>query len=165
MHLKTSCPQIKVDYTILELAETVEQGNNLFSEFSDVKFISEFPQEHEFFDILFFGSSLQYFENYEDIIKSSCSYKPGRIILCDCPMGVVDTFVCAQVNMMPDRAIPINVFNIEEIISIFDKNGYDLTLKTVSHYPFHDFLNYGNDVSRSRFYNLIFLNKQSFPMG
>jgi putative methyltransferase (TIGR04325 family) len=38
-NLKVSCPQVKVDYTILELAETAERGNSLFSDFTDVNFI------------------------------------------------------------------------------------------------------------------------------
>ena len=153
--LKISCPQVKVDYAILELADTVEQGNLLFAEFSDVKFIAEMPSENERFDVIVFGSSLQYFEKYIDIIRTTCSYRPETIILTDCLMGVVDTFVCAQLNV-PDRVLPMWVFNRAEIISLFSDHGYSLQLKSISHFPFHNFANYNNDVSKTRYTNLIF---------
>lgn len=155
MNLKTSIPEINCCYTILELEETARQGNDLFSDLADVKFISEFPQENDVFDLVLFGSSLQYFENYTSIIRSTCNLKPETIILTDVPMGIVETFVCAQVNML-DRVIPMNVYNLHEIVQLFGSHGYSVASKTVSYYSFHDFHNYDNDASRAYFYNLIF---------
>ena len=153
--IKISCPQIKVDYTILELPETVIQGNKLFSEFSEIKFVTEIPQKDETFDICLFASSLQYFEDYKGIIQVACIYKPQWIILVDHPMTNSPSFVCAQVNMS-DRVIPIMVFNLLNIIQIFGVHGYNLKMKSISHYPFHNFSNYENDLSKTNFYNLIF---------
>jgi putative methyltransferase (TIGR04325 family) len=155
MNLRASIPAINCDYTILELDETVREGAALFSDFADVRFISEFPHKIGVFDLVLFGSSLQYFEDYATIIKWTCDLKPEAIILTDFPMGIVKTFVCAQVNML-NRVIPMNVCNLEEIVCLFGSYGYAVASKTVSYYSFHDFSNYDNDASRTNFYNLIF---------
>lgn len=153
VNLKASCPQLRVDYTILDLPETAQQGQALFSEFADVNFIADFPEKGQF-DVLLFGSALQYFENYRETIERTLAYNPEIVILTDHPMGIVKTFVCAQVNM-PDRVIPMMVFNVVQIVRIFEDLGYRLQMRTISHFPFHNFSNYENDISKSRYYNLI----------
>ena len=158
LNLKRACPRTKIHYTIIDLPETAEQGKNLYSAFSDIEFIKEFPPEHSDFDVIFFGSSLQYFQNYRDILKLVCSYTPETIILADHPMGIADTFVCAQINMA-DRVIPMNIFNIDELCSLFKTQGYVSVCRTLSHYPLHNFSNYNNEVSRTKFYNFIFKRK------
>ena len=158
LNLKRACPQRGIHYTIIDLPETVEQGKDLFSNFSDIEFIKEFPPERSDFDVVLFGSSLQYFQKYKDIVKLVCSYAPEIIILADHPMGVADTFVCAQINMA-ERVIPFNVFNIDELCNLFDAQGYASVLRTLSHYPFHNFSNYNDEVSKTRFYNFIFSRK------
>ena len=158
LNFKRACPQTGIHYTIVDLPETVEQGKDLFSAYSDIEFIKEFPPEHSDFDVVLFGSSLQYFQNYQDIVKLVCSYGPEVIILADHPMGIADTFVCAQINMA-DRVIPFNVFNIDELRNLFEAQAYAPVLKTLSHYPFHDFSNYNDEVSKTRFYNFIFSRK------
>ena len=158
INLKIASPSIKCNYTILELADTAAHGNELFRDFSDIEFISTFPSENECFDIVLFGSSLQYFEKYADAINTVCHYRPEIIILTDHAMGITDTFVSAQVNIR-DRVIPMLIFNLEEIILLFSANGYDCKLKTISHYPFHEFSNFGNNVAKLKFYNLVFKAK------
>jgi putative methyltransferase (TIGR04325 family) len=158
LNLKRACPQKGIHYTIIDLPETVEQGKDLFSAFSDIEFIKEFPPEASDFDVVLFGSSLQYFQNYQDIVKLVCSYDPEVIILADHPMGIAEIFVCAQINMA-DRVILFNVFNIDELLNLFEAQGYAPVLKTLSYYPFHDFSNYNDEVSKTRFYNFIFSRK------
>lgn len=157
INLKTACPSIQCSYTILELSDTTKQGRELFCDFSDIRFISTLP-ENERFDIVLLGSSLQYFEQYAEIIRTVCSCHPETIILADHPMGPAETFVCAQVNMR-GRVMPMMVFNLDEIIRLFGGYGYDCIMRTTSHYPFHDFENYGNEIAKTKFYNLVFKAK------
>lgn len=147
-----------MDYTILELAETAKQGSLLFRDFPDVRFASDMSQGQIQFDVVLFCSALQYFDNYIEMIEQATRYQAKTIILTDTLMGAAKTFVCAQVNM-PDRVIPMMVFNVKDIVGIFSGYEYDLQLKTISHFPFHTFSNYEGEAATTRYYNLIFSNR------
>lgn len=153
--LKFSCPQIKTQYTIYELPELVAQGEEFSKAFPELNFTSEFPAKPESYDIALLGSSLQYFENYKEVIKSTCQLNPKHILLTDHPMGTVDTFICAQVNMK-NRIIPRYVFNLNEIIALFKEKNYKLILKSINYYPFHNFSNYDGDYKKTQHYNVAF---------
>lgn len=155
INLKFSCPQIETEYTIYELPEIVSQSSIFSQEHGELKFTSDFSTINSDFDIVLFSSSLQYFENYKEIINLVCNFKPKFILLTDHTMGIVDTFVCAQVNMK-DRVIPRHVYNINEIISLFKTNNYELKLKSVNYHPFHNFFNYDGDYTNTTHYNLVF---------
>lgn len=157
--LKSSCPNIKVDYTIYELPEVAKQGEQLSKEINDLKFVSDLPQYNRL-DCVLFGSSLQYFENYAQVIDKVCSNNPDYVVLTDHPMGYFNSFICAQVNMK-DRVIPRFVFNIDEIVSLFNKNKYKLILKSLNFYPFHNFENYTGPESTAQHYNLIFKKEKN----
>jgi putative methyltransferase (TIGR04325 family) len=155
--LKFSCPHLKLHYYVYELPEITEAGKDLEREFpNELKFITDFKDLKT--DIILFGSSLQYFENYKEIVNDVCSLKPKHILLTDHPMGNVNTFVCAQVNMK-DRVIPRYVFNLDEIEVLFSKNNYYQSLKSVNYYPFHNFNNYDGEYKKCQHYNLAFTLK------
>ena len=155
LDLKFSNPEIKTEYTVYELPEIVQLGKEFSNTYKELNFCSDFPKKSESYDVILFGSSLQYFENYQEIIESTCALKPTYIILTDHPMGVVSSFICAQVNMK-DRVIPRYVFNLNEIILLFEEKNYKLIHKSVNFYPFHNFSNYEGDYQKTLHYNIVF---------
>lgn len=106
---------------------------------------------------MYFGSSLQYFENYRNILIETISLNPDYIVITDTPMGSMNTFVCAQVNMK-DIVIPRLVFGLEELLEFFKSEGFDLIHKSYMYYPFHNFDNYNPPYSNSLHTNLILGN-------
>jgi putative methyltransferase (TIGR04325 family) len=158
INLSLSLKSITYDYTIIELPETSNAGNMVFNSYSNIKFTSEFPASFESYDLVYFGSSLQYFDDYEKIIENVCSYSPFEIVITDLPMSGNKSFICAQVNMK-DRVIPINVFNLDDLLLVFERFGYKLNVITKSYYPFHDLSNYDLNIERMGFYNL-FLGRE-----
>lgn len=111
-------------------------------------------------DIVYYGSSLQYFDDNSKILTEAIQYKPRYVIVSDAPMGVQETFACAQVNM-PGIVIPRWVFNQNEIIRLFDYGGYELIHESANYYPFHNFYSYREPYQSIMHKNLIFVRKIS----
>ena len=152
--IKYSCPRLLLEYFVYDLPEVVELSAEFQSQYPDqLRFVRDYSLVQPTF--VLFGSSLQYFENYQEVIQEICALNPDLILLTDHPMGVPRTFVCAQVNMK-DRVIPRYVFEINEITGLFQKFGYSQILKSVNFYPFHNFDNYDGEHRNCQHYNLAF---------
>jgi putative methyltransferase (TIGR04325 family) len=150
-----SCPNIKIKSTVLELPNLISMYQKIYLN-EQIDFISDLSNiKVNDFDIIYFGSSLQYFENYmlvlEKIIKLGARY----IMISDTPMGEFETFVCAQVNMK-DNVIPILVFSVEEITKLISGYGYKIVHQSINYYPFHNFDNYPLPISSAKHMNIIF---------
>lgn len=159
LNLLYSCPIKKINFTLMDLAETVAIGKDLFKDHGTIEFITEFPTNRVGkFDIIHLASSLQYFEDYRVLLNSCCQLQPKYIFILDTTMGPAPTFACAQVNVA-DITIPRWVFNIDELIEIMKSGGFDVVYKSVNYYSFHDFSNYTGYESNTQKYNLIFQKK------
>lgn len=146
-HLKYSNPSIKLNYTILELPEVVEELRNV--EINELSFIDSFEKiQNKSFDIILFGSSLQYFENYMETIEKCAEFNSKFIVILDTTFSYAPTFVCAQVNM-PNRAIPRWVINFNEIENLMINHSYKKINHTFNYYQFHNFDNYNSDERNS----------------
>lgn len=156
--LKFSLPTKKVDVTVLELPSIAENGRRIFDKYSDISFVSTFPTEGAGFDVVYFGSSLQYFENFNEVLMNSASLEPEFIVIADTTMGPSQSFACAQVNMH-GRAIPRMVFSKLELIETLGKLGYQLVHQSVNYSPAHTFDNYESPVQLTRHWNLVFQRK------
>lgn len=156
--LKFACPKLKVEYTIYELPDLIKNSDEFSSQFpEELFFTSDFSSLKP--DIILFGSSLQYFENYREVISQVTKLNAKAILLTDHPMGIVPTFVCAQVNMA-NRIIPRFVFNKDEIINLFNESDYDLAMNSLNYFSFHNFENYEGDYKNCHHTNLIFKRKE-----
>lgn len=154
LHLKSSTHK-QYEYHILELDFTVEVLRLIFEK--EINFTAHTTLDRLFStpEIIYFGSSLQYFENYKKILFDALKLSPEYVIISDTPMAEVETFACAQVNM-PGIVIPRWVFNEDEIIATFKNDNYEICCRSTNYYPFHNFNNY-NDKYRNTFHtNLIF---------
>ena len=154
LYLRKSCSK-KYDYRILELEPTVELLKKTFKDFSELTCHVSLDSVSFKPEIVYFGSSLQYFSDYKSILLDAISYSPQFIIVSDTPMGNIESFVCAQVNM-PETVIPCWVFNYEEILFTLQVAGYKLIYQSLSYYPMHNFDSYPIRYQQVFFNNLIF---------
>lgn len=144
----------QIEYVIYDLPSIASFALKEFDGFKNLWFISDLPAEGNHFDLVIFGSSLQYFEDYSSILDQVINYSPKRVMIADTLMSSADSFVCAQVNM-PKRYIPMHVFNTESIRDFFIRNGYEISLFNRSYYPFHDLSNYDQSELQLDFYNCV----------
>lgn len=154
--LKFCLPTKTIEVTVVELSSIVESGRKLFQEYPGIEFVSAIPKGKERrFDVVYFGSSLQYFENYLSVLADSASLAPEFIIIADTTMGPAPAFVCAQVNM-GGRVIPKMVFNKLELIEALENGKYHLVHQSVNYWPAHTFDNYEPPARLTSHWNLVF---------
>jgi putative methyltransferase (TIGR04325 family) len=144
---------------VYDLTKTMNIGRDLFNNFpfktnSFVKFV-DCASEAGKVDIVYFGSSLQYFSDYKSIILSIIENSPKYIFMTDNFMSESASYATLQVNM-PNREIPYWIIGLNEIVSLLDANGYLLLYRSTNFQPFHNFHNfpYKNQVKDSC--NLLF---------
>jgi putative methyltransferase (TIGR04325 family) len=153
--LMFSLPGKPISMTVLELPATAAQGRELFHAYKDISFVDSLPGPDAHFDVVYFGSSLQYFEDYRGFLKRITDLKPEIVAISDTTMGDAAAFVAAQVNMA-GRVIPRLVFNLPELVRFFSSNGYALLHKSLNHSDFHNFANYEPPISGTGHWNLVF---------
>lgn len=148
--------KFKIQYDIIELEKTVEVGKELFKNDHNLNFFSFSTHIPNKYDLVYFGSSLQYFEDWKEIIKTVLISEPKYVLISDTTVGEVPTFVCAQVND-PRTIIPRWVFNIADLDTLFSYFGYSRALRTSNYYPFHNFYNYEGEYENIEHTNLVFI--------
>ncbi len=153
-YLKFCCPQMKLEYTIMELPDVVNSIET--KNIPELKYISDLDDSlKNKIDVVLFGSSLHYFEDYKEIISRATELHPKYVVILDTPSTHTDTFACAQVNMS-DRIIPMWVLSVNEIQSYFNTLRFKQLNKSISVYTSHNFNNYSFPENESYHYNYIF---------
>jgi putative methyltransferase (TIGR04325 family) len=129
-----------VKFYIHDLDQTMDIGKKLFGNFqfdqdSSIKFIND-VSEVDKFDIVYFGSSLQYLSNYRDVVESILCKKPKYVFLTDNFFSRGDSYATVQINMT-ERKMAYWIFSFDEILSILTGNNYNLIYKSTNFQPFH----------------------------
>lgn len=102
------------------------------------------------FDIINFGSCLQYLENFDDTIKS-IKFKPeSKIIITATPITFAKTYYSKQLNA---KNLNQKIYSIKEIIKILKKKKFKLTFKSSFNFKYSGIKKKKNTF----FMNLIFL--------
>lgn len=122
-YMKIGCPGKRIKYSVLELKPVVELAKLTITE-SDIEFLTELQTIRKV-DLVFFGSSFQYFENRFEMLRSILGLNPMIVAISDSRMGDMPAFVTAQVNMH-NRVIPYWVNNRSEVVEFFLTQGYVL---------------------------------------
>ena len=122
-YLKISCTGKRLKYSVLELEQVVEQAKLIIKD-SEVEFYSDL-HEISRVDLVFFGSSYQYFTNRFEVLRSILELSPMVVAICDSRMGDMPAFVTAQGNL-PNRIIPCWVENKNSLVEFFLTQGYAL---------------------------------------
>jgi putative methyltransferase (TIGR04325 family) len=115
-----------VDYTIVELPRVCSEGREIFRE--KIRYKEDFPFEDKI-NLLHASSSLQYIEDWQSLIKKFTLLKPTYILLSDVFSGNIPTF-CSLQNYYESK-VPHWFINIEELMSEFQKSGYQLIMKNI----------------------------------
>ena len=76
-------------------------------------------------DIVYTCSAMQYVEDYADLLKALCAYRPKYFLFVKLSAGDIPTYATAQKNV-PGTVIPYLFLNVEEVIRIMKGNGYGL---------------------------------------
>ena len=153
-NLQRSVP-VEIQWDIIELDKTVRVGMGIFQDVKELNFFTLNSYLPSNYDLVYFGSSLQYFEDWKSIIELALNTHPKYILISDTTMGDIGTFVCAQVNM-PGIVIPRWVFNIQELVNLFTNSGFRQVLRSSNFYPFHNFYNYDGEYRNIEHVNLVF---------
>ena len=129
-----------VKFYIYDLNETMNIGKELFSSFefkqdSFINFVDDISKIVTI-DIVYFGSCLQYFPKYKDVIESILCKKPKYVFLTDNFFSMGESYATLQVNMK-DRKIAYQILSIDETLSILTKNNYNLIYKSANFQPYH----------------------------
>ena len=151
-----------VEYHIFDLPETMEMGRKLFPDTAstsdkksyNIDFVGNISQV-ETFDIIYMGSVLQYLPDYSTVLLSLIKKKPQYFLITDNFMGDHATFATAQVNMTR-RRMAYWIFELKEIVTLFEKNNYRLQYKSTNYQPFHNFNNFTVEYRINDSYNLLF---------
>ena len=154
LYIKSACNK-EFDYRILELEPTVDLIQNTFKNILEVNFYTSLESVNFEPDIVYFGSSLQYFSNYKSILLYAIGFSPQFIIISDTPMGKIDSFVSAQINMS-EIVIPCWILSRYEIVSILQVGGYNLDYQSLNYYPMHNFDNFDDQYRQVFYTNLVF---------
>ena len=136
--------------------EKIKFENNFQNLIIDTKF----QINKDNLDIVYFGSSIQYVNNYKETLKSFFKHKPKYIIISQTPFyssnGANDELVIKQINLHP----VINyayLFNFDKFILFMKKNGYDLKDKNFNRViKFLNFKNFNKNFKFVDFYDLVF---------
>ena len=113
--------------TILEKNNIVISGNKLWKNNKEVNFISSVNSNMSF-DLIHFGSVIQYIDNWEQFIESILKVNCKFILFSDCFAGEIKTFVTAQ-NYYGSK-IPTRFLNIKEFIGFMNLKKYQLIFKS-----------------------------------
>jgi len=144
--LKNSLPQqviSKFKYYVLELKSCVHAGKEFWKDHTEATdelvFVSEFPDQANP-TIVYFGSSIQYFEDYVEILEKSAAAHPEYLLFFNCPIGDVRTHATLQVNVSK-FGTPQWKINLNEVCEHLGKHGYELIYKgnNAQNYPVFNF--------------------------
>lgn len=118
---------IDVSFYIVETERIYRLGKEMFGNDKRISFSAHFPRNLDKVDIVHFGSSMQYFENWKEVLKKAAKYKAKYILFSDLHAGNVPTYATAQIYY--GSRIPCWFFNLEEFTGEMNKRGYELLFK------------------------------------
>lgn len=116
-----------LDFVIVENETLCKKGNELFAGDPGVRFRSDLPPAGEKFDIVHFGSSLHYVDDWKGLLAASVALASEWLLFCDLPAADNRTFVTTQ--NFQGRRIPVRFWNVDEFVAAVLELGFDLLLK------------------------------------
>lgn len=119
-------------YTVCEIDVFCQhyQAHSFLKE-KNICFINSLEKIVKRYDLVLFGSSLQYFSNYSETLADIIQRAqfPEYILMTHTPVTSYPTFATAQVNM-DNKKIPNWIFNIDSLGHVFLKNGYSCLFRS-----------------------------------
>lgn len=127
MTLQESIPMDlhRLKYTIIEGTEVSALGSSILGD--KVNYVASIPTSGRF-QLIHAASSLQYIDDWRDLLCRFASLKPSYILLTDVFAGHIDAFVTLQ-NYYDSR-IPHWFLNLAELLESLSGNGYELRMQS-----------------------------------
>lgn len=126
--LRAMLPRERViDFVVVENQTITDKGNALFAGDEGVRFRTDLPPASERFDIVHFGSSLQYVDDWESLLHAVSRYEPEHLAFADLTAADIPSFVTIQ--QWHERRIPVRFWNIDEFVATVSALGFELLLK------------------------------------
>jgi len=130
--ISNDLPIDQVEYSLLETPKMVaalklQQTLNI----RNIKLLSEFDFEDNY-DIIFVGSSLQYFKDYKQTV-AYLSNHCRSLYIEDIPISNHSRFASLQVNVknFGSEGLPVWIFNERELIDDLNNTGLQLTYSEI----------------------------------
>ena len=144
---------------VIDFDNIVKSANNIFSNIKNLTYSSHYP-ENKKYDVVYFGSSIQYFEDLEGIFEKIKKFKSNLIVFSYSSFATKNkNFTTGAYTFSRKYITPTTVYNINEFIDFFSINRYTLKHKSLMEkydMKFKDSL----DIE-TRIYNLVFENKKN----
>tara|TARA_A100001015_G_scaffold14600_1_gene17035 strand:- start:666 stop:1511 length:846 start_codon:yes stop_codon:yes gene_type:complete len=147
----------KIHTTIYEpFPEVVEANRLIHKEYNDIKFTSTIPEKT--FDIIYWGSSIQYVMCEEEIIEAS--KRAQYLVITYSPVVTSGkTFFTLSVPHN-NTLVPIRIWNVDELTKLFLDNGFEIVNRRICKENWNFGLNnYKNLTADLMFRNTNFDNK------
>ena len=144
---------------MIEFNNIEKKKKNIFSSINNLTYSSHYP-ENKNYDVVYFGSSIQYFEDLESIFKKIKKYKPNLIVFSYSSFATKNkTFTTGAYTFNRKYITPNTVYNIDEFIDFFSTQNYMLKHKSLMGKIDKKFID-SLDIE-TRIYNLVFENKEN----
>ena len=96
----------------------------------NLNYIEDINNTQKNFDIIYFGTSFQYFISLEEFLSKIFKLKAKYIVIADTIfLEKRNSLVTLQINTFPS-IIPQKFNNIDEVINLFKNNNYNLIYKS-----------------------------------
>ena len=116
----------KIKVTVLEKSEIVDALKKYHKINDDVLYLKKLPLNLKQFDILYYGSSFQYFLHLKDFYNNILGIKPDYIIITESAFTNNEEDIFSfQVNMYPSK-IPYKINSFSRIKKEFENIGYNI---------------------------------------
>lgn len=149
-----ACNKLETDLTIFERKPIVKIGMSLQK--NNVRYESKFPSKK--FNIVHIGSSLQYFYDFQGLIRQIIDTEPTYIIITDTAISQLPTFEAIQLNLAFTKIVRW-IFNVDELNNLM--HGYTLIHRSHNYTPQHRFKSRRNKKLHVFHGNLIYMRIQS----
>ena len=91
----------------------------------NLNYIEDIDSSQKNFDIIYFGTSLQYFISLEEFLSKIFKFNAEYIVIADTIfLEKKNSLITLQINTFPS-IIPQKFNNINEVIDLFKNNNYD----------------------------------------
>ena len=120
----------KIDVTVLETQMIVDLMKPETKDIQNLDYIEDINNTHKNFDIIYFGTSFQYFVDLEEFLSKIFKLKAKYIVIADTIfLEKRNSLITLQINTFPS-IIPQKFNNIDEVINLFKNNNYNLIYKS-----------------------------------
>jgi putative methyltransferase (TIGR04325 family) len=110
--------QNTVDYYVLDGKTSIDNRPKELNQFSKLHFMQDIDDINFHVDIIHIGSTLQYIEDWEELLQSLVNkFAPKYFVFSDLMAGDIPMFVSHQIFY--DKRIPVVMFSLNDIKNLF----------------------------------------------